>query len=345
LQLNHLNNTKKILHNKYINNYTIFLISGRFLLLRKSNDDTRQLMDMLMCTDMSVCVDDNLMGSTSIGPVLAGVTYSCSVTAINNNGTDTRNITDITPTQGIPSAPELLYTIIETGQVSFILRTSSPGDNETFQFIVNITNSITNMTTSQSFIISDYTSNTMYTATVLLNDGGSYVFTIITSNRFGQSSITITTPVLMIEPAPIIISTTAATPVMTATTSPNTSTTIPSDSTLPIIIGTSLVAGISVLIVTVLLLVIVVYYIIKRKKPPTTESTIIGQQFISVHNEAYGVVQSSTGVVTNIAYGCIQPSVPGEYEVAVNKPSEYEEINKLAEHKVTDKSSECDDYI
>jgi hypothetical protein len=178
-------------------------------------------MDMLMCTDMSVCVDDNLMGSTSIGPVLAGVTYSCSVTAINNNGTDTRNITDITPTQGIPSAPELLYTIIETGQVSFILRTSSPGDNETFQFIVNITNSITNMTTSQSFIISDYTSNTMYTATVLLNDGGSYVFTIITSNRFGQSSITITTPVLMIEPAGsnYHYSTTAATTVTTTTTS------------------------------------------------------------------------------------------------------------------------------
>ena len=71
----------------------------------------------------------------------------------------------------------------------------------------------------------------------------------------------------------------------------------------------------------------------------------IGHQFISVRNEAYGVVHSSTGVVTNVAYGCIQPSVPGEYEVAVNKPSEYEEINKLVQHKMIDKSAECDDYI
>jgi hypothetical protein len=170
------------------------------MIICESNDDiSSQLTNNLMCIDMSVCVDDNLMGSTSVGPVLAGVTYSCSVTAINDNGTDIRNIAGIIPSQGIPSAPQLLDTIIGPGQVSFILRTSSPGDNETFQFRINITNNITQMTSLQSFIISNYISYSIYTATIILNNGGWFVFTIITRNRFGQSVVTITTPLLMIE--------------------------------------------------------------------------------------------------------------------------------------------------
>ena len=51
---------------------------------------------------MMECVNNNLMGTASIGPVLAGETYmyTCNVTAVNDNGTDVRNFTVI-PTQGI----------------------------------------------------------------------------------------------------------------------------------------------------------------------------------------------------------------------------------------------------
>ena len=62
--------------------------------------ESSQLYDMLSCFNVTRCVDDNLMGSTSIGPVLAGKRYYCSVTAINANGTDMRNISNVIPTEG-----------------------------------------------------------------------------------------------------------------------------------------------------------------------------------------------------------------------------------------------------
>ena len=62
--------------------------------------ESSQLYYMLSCFNVTRCVDDNLMGNTSIGPVLAGKRYYCSVTAINANGTDMRNISNIIPIKG-----------------------------------------------------------------------------------------------------------------------------------------------------------------------------------------------------------------------------------------------------
>ena len=62
---------------------------------------SNQLYNMLSCSNTIGCVDDNLMGSTSVGPVFAGERYYCSVTAINTNGTDMRNFSNIIPTEGM----------------------------------------------------------------------------------------------------------------------------------------------------------------------------------------------------------------------------------------------------
>ena len=61
---------------------------------------SNHLSDMLSCSDITRCVDDNLMGNISVGPVFAGERYFCSVTAINANGTDTRNIPNIISIKG-----------------------------------------------------------------------------------------------------------------------------------------------------------------------------------------------------------------------------------------------------
>ena len=55
--------------------------------------------DMVSCT-MNDCGISNLMGSTSVGPITAGLSYYCRITAINANGTDDRNIDNIVPTEG-----------------------------------------------------------------------------------------------------------------------------------------------------------------------------------------------------------------------------------------------------
>ena len=55
--------------------------------------------DMVSCT-MNDCGNSNLMGSTSVGPITAGLSYYCRITAINANGTDVRNIDNIVPTEG-----------------------------------------------------------------------------------------------------------------------------------------------------------------------------------------------------------------------------------------------------
>ena len=54
--------------------------------------------DVLIC-ESNECIDDNLMGSTSLSPVFAGENYTCSVTAINTNGTDTGEFINIVPTE------------------------------------------------------------------------------------------------------------------------------------------------------------------------------------------------------------------------------------------------------
>ena len=64
-----------------------------------NTENDHRLSRELSC-DMMECVNNNLMGTASIGPVLAGETYTCNVTAVNHNGTDVRNFTVI-PTQGI----------------------------------------------------------------------------------------------------------------------------------------------------------------------------------------------------------------------------------------------------
>ena len=46
------------------------------------------------------CSIFNLMGSTNIGPVTAGLLYSCSLTAINANGTDSRMTDSISSIEG-----------------------------------------------------------------------------------------------------------------------------------------------------------------------------------------------------------------------------------------------------
>ena len=61
---------------------------------------SNHLSDMLSCSDITRCVDDSLMGNISVGPVFAGERYFCSVTAINTNGTDVKNISNIISIKG-----------------------------------------------------------------------------------------------------------------------------------------------------------------------------------------------------------------------------------------------------
>ena len=56
---------------------------------------SNHLSDVLSCSDITRCVDDNLICNISVGPVFAGERYFCSVTAINTNGTDKHSIISI----------------------------------------------------------------------------------------------------------------------------------------------------------------------------------------------------------------------------------------------------------
>ena len=54
------------------------------------------------------CSDDELSGSSAVGPVIIGRVYSCSVSVINNRGIDSRLINNITVhEQGILSVPTI----------------------------------------------------------------------------------------------------------------------------------------------------------------------------------------------------------------------------------------------
>ena len=63
-------------------------------------DRSNYLSKTLSCSKVARCVDDNLMGNISIGPVFAGERYYCSVTAINANGIDMINISNIISIKG-----------------------------------------------------------------------------------------------------------------------------------------------------------------------------------------------------------------------------------------------------
>ena len=57
------------------------------------------LYDMFSC-DMNDCSNSNLMDGTKVGPITAGLSYSCRITAINRNGTASKTISNIIPLDG-----------------------------------------------------------------------------------------------------------------------------------------------------------------------------------------------------------------------------------------------------
>ena len=74
------------------------------------------LYDILSCNMINECSNSNLMGSTSVGPITAGLLYSCRMTAINANGTDVRSIDNIVPTEG----KKRISTYIKCKQVTVV---------------------------------------------------------------------------------------------------------------------------------------------------------------------------------------------------------------------------------
>ena len=59
--------------------------------LCNATGEGRNLYDTFSC-DINKCSISNLMGSTNLGPVAAGLSYCCRITAINRNGTDSTTI-------------------------------------------------------------------------------------------------------------------------------------------------------------------------------------------------------------------------------------------------------------
>lgn len=57
---------------------------------------------ILVCQQVNECNGDELMDSSVVGPVVIGTVYSCSISVINDEGIDSRQINNITVTeQGI----------------------------------------------------------------------------------------------------------------------------------------------------------------------------------------------------------------------------------------------------
>ena len=84
--------------------------------------------------------------------------------------------------------------------IRFILSTRSSGDSTTFKFRVNVTNTNDNSLVSFESSQTNYISNSNVTVDIPLPDGGSYTFTIYTANQHGQSQMSITTQIIMIQP-------------------------------------------------------------------------------------------------------------------------------------------------
>ena len=81
------------------------------------------------------------------------------------------------------------------------VRTRSPGDNTSFQFnvtAIDITdNSIVQI---KSFPFMNYISNTRVSLTIVLTNGGSFLFNITTTNQYGTSEA-ISTGVITVQPS------------------------------------------------------------------------------------------------------------------------------------------------
>ena len=53
---------------------------------------------ILVCQQVNECNGDELMYSSVVGPVVIGTVYSCSISVINDEGIDSRQINNITTT-------------------------------------------------------------------------------------------------------------------------------------------------------------------------------------------------------------------------------------------------------
>ena len=81
------------------------------------------------------------------------------------------------------------------------VRTRSPGDNTSFQFNVTIINiSDKSIVQTESFSFMNYISNTIVNLTIVLTNGGSFLFNITTTNRYGTSEA-ISTGEIIIQPS------------------------------------------------------------------------------------------------------------------------------------------------
>ena len=81
------------------------------------------------------------------------------------------------------------------------VRTLSPGDNTSFQFNVTIINISDNLIVqTKNFPFMKYISNTIVSITIVLTNGGSFLFNIVTTNRYGTSEV-ISTGVIIIQPS------------------------------------------------------------------------------------------------------------------------------------------------
>ena len=82
------------------------------------------------------------------------------------------------------------------------VRTRSPGDNTSFQFNVTIINiSDKSIVESESFSFMKYISNTIVPLTIALTNGGSFLFNITTTNKYGSSKVTLTTGEITVQPS------------------------------------------------------------------------------------------------------------------------------------------------
>ena len=81
------------------------------------------------------------------------------------------------------------------------VRTCSPGDNTSFQFNVTIINiSHKSIVESESFSFMKYISNTIVPLTIVLTNGGSFLFNITTTNQYGTSEV-LSTGEIIIQPS------------------------------------------------------------------------------------------------------------------------------------------------
>ena len=101
---------------------------------------------------------------------------------------------------GRPSLPELVSTITSPGQVTLTVHTHSSGDNTTFQFNVTIINITDNsIIETESFPFINYVSNTTVYLIIDLPNGGSFIFIIITSNKYGTGKVSISTGTIIVQ--------------------------------------------------------------------------------------------------------------------------------------------------